>query len=165
MFLTCQAACFLDTRFKKLLWITDPEEKRVTWENLKTWFEESEEPKEPACKKQKQSNWYSEMFGFENPEDDKTEFEQYDDLPMLTSNISPLKWWQQNHSSFPTLARLAKDWLMIPTTSVPSERLFSAAGNVMTNKRNCLTPEHGNQLVFLYENSWMFDSNSNSNKQ
>ena len=38
-------------------------------------------------------------------------------------------------------------------TSVPSERLFSSAGNVITQKRNSLLPENADKLIFLFENS------------
>ena len=38
-------------------------------------------------------------------------------------------------------------------TSVPSERLFSSAGNLITNKRNRLLTENVDKRLFLYENS------------
>ena len=37
-------------------------------------------------------------------------------------------------------------------TSVPSERLFSISGNVITSERSCLTAEHADELIFLFEN-------------
>lgn len=45
-------------------------------------------------------------------------------------------------------------------TSVPSERLFSKAGQVMTDSRNRLTGEHLNKLLFLgslSESDWNLD--------
>ena len=35
---------------------------------------------------------------------------------------------------------LAMDFLHIPATSTPSERVFSTTGNTVTQKRNCLKP-------------------------
>lgn len=59
----------------------------------------------------------------------------------------PLKYWQ-NYSQSP-LSKLAKRYLTIIATSVPSERLFSRAGNIITDLRNRLTGEHLQQLLFL----------------
>jgi hypothetical protein len=54
-------------------------------------------------------------------------------------NFSALNWWkQQNH--VPLLIPIVKMLLCIPATSAPSERLFSAAGNVQ--KRCNLNPEN-----------------------
>ena len=39
-----------------------------------------------------------------------------------------------------------------PSTSVPSERVFSATGNIATKKRGSLLPENVNCLVFLNKN-------------
>ena len=47
---------------------------------------------------------------------------------------------------------LAKKFLCITATSVPSERLFSAAGNLVAEKRSRLTSENIDKLIFLYEN-------------
>lgn len=40
----------------------------------------------------------------------------------------------------------------IPATSVPSERVLSAAGHIVNQKRACLLPENVRMLVFLAEN-------------
>ena len=47
---------------------------------------------------------------------------------------------------------MAQKYLGIVASSVPSERLFSTAGNVVDAKRAALLPENVNKLVFLHEN-------------
>lgn len=54
---------------------------------------------------------------------------------------------------FPTLTRIAKRVHGIPATSAPSERLFSSAGLIVTEKRSRLSASHVEDLVFL-RNSW-----------
>ena len=47
-----------------------------------------------------------------------------------------LSWWCRHQFAYPTLARLANKNFAIPASSVASERVFSAAGNVVTKQRN-----------------------------
>ena len=43
----------------------------------------------------------------------------------------------------------AKIFLAIPATSVPSERVFSTAGDIITADRARLKPQHVDKLLFL----------------
>ncbi|KAL2095528.1 hypothetical protein ACEWY4_007676 [Coilia grayii] len=71
----------------------------------------------------------------------------------LAKEENPLHWWKANEYRYPTLARLAKTYLCIPCTSTPSERFFSAAGNIASRKRASLSPEHLDMLTFLHCNA------------
>lgn len=73
-----------------------------------------------------------------------------DPPPLLDS--SPAAWWKVNEGRFPRLANLARKYLAIPGTSVPSERVFSAAGLTVNRLRTRLTPEHVDMLIFLNKN-------------
>ena len=49
--------------------------------------------------------------------------------------------WKAREQQLTYLSRLAKQVLCITASSVPSERLFSSAGNLVHEKRFCLSPE------------------------
>lgn len=73
-----------------------------------------------------------------------------DAVPDLDSD--PTDWWEKNETRYPRLAKVAKRYLCIPATSVPSERVFSACGLTVTKLRSRLTPEHVDMLIFLNKN-------------
>lgn len=72
--------------------------------------------------------------------------------PTLDSEENPLAWWRLHKVTYPRLSKLARRYLCIPATSSPSERLFSASGNVVTCQRSCLKPSKVDMLVFLCKN-------------
>ena len=82
-----------------------------------------------------------------------TEVMKYLDSPLvpLTSG-DPLSWWKANADEFPTLARMARDILSIPLTSVSVERIFSSAKDVIPYRRNRLSAKMIEQL--LIAKSW-----------
>ena len=80
------------------------------------------------------------------------EIEQYKTVASIPVYDNPLQWWRVNQHKFPRLARYAKCLLSIPGTSVPSERVFSVAGTVVTAQRACLKPDNVDTLIFLKKN-------------
>lgn len=52
-----------------------------------------------------------------------------------------LQWWCNNANRFPILARMARDFLAVPASSVGPENLFSTARDVCHYRRNRLAPE------------------------
>jgi len=56
-------------------------------------------------------------------------------------------WWCHNHHLYPKVARVAKCYLCAPPTSVASERLFSSASPVFTDRRNRLVPKKADILL------------------
>ena len=63
-----------------------------------------------------------------------------------------LQWWKEHKNEFPHLFLLFKKYMHIPATSVPSERIFSLANNIVTKKRSNLLPCNVNIQVFLHHN-------------
>ena len=47
-------------------------------------------------------------------------------------------WWSLHHTSYPDIACIARRYLALPASEVPSERLFSTAGAVVTKRRAAL---------------------------
>mmetsp|Transcript_13910 Transcript_13910/g.21513 ORF Transcript_13910/g.21513 Transcript_13910/m.21513 type:complete len:241 (+) Transcript_13910:236-958(+) len=65
----------------------------------------------------------------------------------------PLQRWKEIASQFPELAKLAQEFLSIPATSAPSERIWSRAARVITAKRSQIDPTITSRIMFAQENS------------
>ena len=63
-----------------------------------------------------------------------------------------LEWWAQNEFLYPRIAVLAKKYLAVPATSVPSERVFSLAGIIVNKKRSRLSPTNIDTMIFMNKN-------------
>ncbi|XP_041920524.1 E3 SUMO-protein ligase ZBED1-like [Alosa sapidissima] len=64
----------------------------------------------------------------------------------------PLQFWAQHKHVYPHLYVLARNILCTPASSVPCERVFSKAGEVVSKKRNRLSPGTVEQILFLNKN-------------
>jgi len=72
--------------------------------------------------------------------------ETYFKLPNLPSGrLDVLAWWKPQEPVLPLLAEIDWKYLCIPASSAPSERLFTASGNMMTKIR---------LGVHLYPKTW-----------
>ena len=101
-------------------------------------------------------------FDFSSDTDDEIEttetdasfaVERYKSEPEVDQDICPLQWWLAHKASHPLLATLAAKFLSSPATTVPCERLFSIAGNILNKKRTSLSASNLNKLVSLQ--SWL----------
>lgn len=91
--------------------------------------------------------------GNRSPLDQATnEVNAYFNEPVIGLDSNPLKWWMNNGYKYPMLSNIAKYYLTVPGTSVPSERVFSTAGDIVTSQRSCLNPEDVDKLIFLKKN-------------
>ena len=83
---------------------------------------------------------------------DHNEVELYFNEPCIPPQENPLQWWRKNEGRYRKLSVLAKEYLAIPATSVPAERVFSTAGLIVNCLRTRLSPEHVDMLIFLNKN-------------
>ena len=64
----------------------------------------------------------------------------------------PLEFYELNQSIFPSLSRIAQLVFCTTASSVPSECVFSAAGQLINKKRTRLNPALAEDLLFLNRN-------------
>lgn len=88
------------------------------------------------------------------------------DLPVFIADPSkdgkripndPLVWWRTpiRLATYPILSLLARRYLGIPATSVPSESLFSTAGRVAHERRSSMKDSALNACILINRN-WRF---------
>lgn len=80
------------------------------------------------------------------------ELRSYTDEVMIDRHEDPLDYWQKREPTYRRISKLAKKYLTIPATSVPCERVFSKAGELITDRRNRLSTTHTEQIIFLNAN-------------
>jgi hypothetical protein len=80
------------------------------------------------------------------------EVKDYMSMPSVPLDTDPLQWWREHQHRFPVLARVARRFLCIPASSAPAERVWSTAGNTITEKRARLSDETVENLILCHEN-------------
>jgi hypothetical protein len=164
----------LDPRYKDLSFLSDNQLKRKTEITLQRKYNELKFQLNPdnellelsSIKKQSfttnEDTIFNTLFGIENRQNKRkvNEVDNYlneNITEKAEPNTNPFKWWNENKQRFPVLAILAYKYLSIPATSVPSERLFSDAGNNITSKRTKLKPKFFQEILFVKRNSKYID--------
>nr|XP_022910666.1 zinc finger BED domain-containing protein 1-like [Onthophagus taurus] len=88
----------------------------------------------------------------------KKEMDKYLEEPLLARKDiygviqDPLVWWHQRKHIYPNLFQIMKKRMCVMATSVPCERIFSKAGQIVSEKRERLTTNKIAQVVFLSYN-------------
>jgi hypothetical protein len=77
------------------------------------------------------------------------EMRQYMETPIIKRHEDPLEYWEEHKLQFPNLHKLSQKFLGNPASSLPSERIFSATGLVLTQQRNRLKLKHIEKLIFV----------------
>lgn len=93
--------------------------------------------------------FYSKGWSFTPLEKVNLEIIQYQKEKPLSLTGNPLEWWKKHEIYYAILSHLAKLYFGISATSVPSERVFSSAGDLITAQRATLKPEYIDMTVSL----------------
>lgn len=85
--------------------------------------------------------------------EEKSELELYlaEPVKRLNENIDILDYWSKSAARYPQLARLARDILVVPVSSVASESAFSLSKKVITPSRASLKPKTVEALMCLQD--------------
>ena len=148
-------ATFLDPRHKSLKFVLNPAERDAVHGQIISLLDackssNRQESGEPQPKKNKKVIFscldgdfaeVNECVGID------AEVERYIAEPVHIRN--PLMWWKHYEQRFPSLAILARNFLCVMGTSVPSERVFSIAGLTVTKTRAKLKANVVDEIVFL----------------
>jgi len=76
----------------------------------------------------------------------------YESYPQVGIDTNVLSWWKMQKDTLPILSKMARKYLSVPATSVPSESLFSKAGIISSGNRSSISPKVLRELLFLHKN-------------
>ncbi|KAM9853513.1 E3 SUMO-protein ligase ZBED1-like [Aulostomus maculatus] len=170
-------ATALDPRFKSLPFIDEPSRSQL-FSDLTTEILEHEQQSQvaeaenearpsteewspspsPPQKKSAMAEIFGEVFKTQQAQARplhllvEEEVTQYMLGDCLDVDGNPFKWWEKEEGKFPRLAKVAQRHFCVPGTSVPSERVFSTAGDIVSACRSRLDPDNVDRLVFLQKN-------------
>ncbi|CAI6371372.1 unnamed protein product [Macrosiphum euphorbiae] len=77
---------------------------------------------------------------------------QYLEMPYQNLSCNLIQYWQHHKDVLSPLSDIALKYATIPATSVPSERIFSKTGQIMSERRNRLLTDNLDKLIFLNKN-------------
>lgn len=80
------------------------------------------------------------------------ELRRYSEERPIPRNQDTLLWWKNNAQTFPSLSKLAKKNLVVVATSVPAERIFLKAGQLISHRRSAIKAKNVNMILFLNKN-------------
>lgn len=77
------------------------------------------------------------------------ELKNYLSQPIIPLKSNPIEYWISYNATSKHLSSIALEHLSVVGTLVPSERMFSRTGNIMTDNRNCFKGDRLSRLLFL----------------
>ena len=70
-------------------------------------------------------------------------------MPDARPEVDQLGFWAAHQEQFPLLSYLVRVIFPVPAASSKSERVFSEAGNIVTPKRNSLSPKQVEKKIVV----------------
>ncbi|XP_051797876.1 zinc finger BED domain-containing protein 4-like isoform X2 [Acanthochromis polyacanthus] len=80
------------------------------------------------------------------------EVQRYLSSANIPRTEDPLEYWKSQKNTYPHLFKLSQKYLSTPASSAPCERIFSKAGEIASKRRNRLSPNMLQKLLFLNKN-------------
>ena len=134
------AATILDPRLN-LHYFKDQEACRVNWASqcISEVYNDYETPTQHvvAIQEPENGNTFSHIFKRRT----KMEKRWQSMLSQEDGSVDILEWWSTSGRQFPQLASAARDYLAIPATGAPVERVFSTGADLVKKKRNSLSSD------------------------
>jgi hAT family C-terminal dimerisation region len=91
------------------------------------------------------------LSGKRTTEITKSELDQYLDDPLdetsLDDDFDILAWWKLKSQTYPVMAKLTRDILAVPISTVASESTFSTSGRILSSVRSSLNDESIEALI------------------
>ena len=119
---------------------SQPKRKKTTLANTRAEIMKKSIHEQQDSPKMEAYNFMKEYSNSTVMEEEEDVFEYWKSMSLSTKPVER------------AAAKLAEYYLTPPPTSVDVERLFSTAGDVITNERNRLLPENAAKVLFLREN-------------
>ncbi|KAL4500836.1 hypothetical protein ABPG72_020070 [Tetrahymena utriculariae] len=91
---------------------------------------------------------------FQNNMERNNDSDENEQIPVHTTDI--IQWWSQRSDVYPILSKESHEYLCIPSTSVPSEQIFSKAGHISNQKRSSIESKMLDQLIYISQNQLQF---------
>ena len=93
------------------------------------------------------------MIFFDSDDEDQItageELMRYRDEPKLKSDGCPFTWWRSRCKDYPLMSKLARKYVAVSGTSIPSERVISRLGLILTKKRLSMKGDLFSKIMFL----------------
>ena len=168
------SATFLDPRYRKFHFIKDDIEKQTFISKAKSYIvntylakfktSETEVMEPPPSKKKRISK--EKNFSLLSEDDDlvassglsekdkiELEIRNYCEMKVVVNEQSnPLEFYKNNSDLLKCLGKFSKLLFSITASSTPSEESFSTSGDIISDQRSRLTPEHAEELVLISQN-------------